>query len=391
MAVENKTCKNPICRCAPQPDGFRGCTTSWMRLSFVAIFLSLNFLATVIVVHAQPWHQATPANFFTLPTGGETHVRYYATHPLDRPQPQITRAVINIHGGARRASAYFEAVGRGAQIAGVTESCLILTPQFRLTEDKPAERELWWDHDGDWKVGIDSTGKITHRVSSFAIADLLLTELADRRRFPNLRMIVLTGHSSGGQFTQRYAVSSGAPDKLPPSVRMRFVVANPSSYFYFRPERVRPGTRYEFWIPPSDAKETKYHAYKHGLLEPPPYFKDADWNAWAARYRQRDVIYLLGTDDVYTMHTGLDISPGGQPRDRTASSVVAISWLTCTRFTRRTIICSSRFLPSGMKGIACSPPQPEFERFTMSSPMSAASRMEWRQNPTVHRSDFFFQ
>jgi len=123
---------------------------------------------------------------------------------------------------------------------------------------------------------------------------------------------VLTGHSSGGQFTQRYAVSSSAPDKLPPSMHMRFVVANPSSYFYFRPERVRPGTRYEFWIPPSDAKETKYHAYKHGPLEPPPYFKDADWNAWAARYRQRDVIYLLGTDDVDTMHSGLDTSPGGQ-------------------------------------------------------------------------------
>lgn len=262
-------------------------------------------------LRAQPWPQATPGNFLTLPTGGETHVRYYATHPLDRPQPNITRAVINIHGGARRASNYFEAVVHGAGIAGVADSCLVLSPQFRLAEDKPATSELWWDNDGDWKVGLDSTRRLAHRVSSFAIADLLLAQLSNRQRFPHLQTVVLMGHSSGGQFTQRYAVSSAAPDRLPAGMRMRFVVANPSSYFYFRPERVRPGTRYEFWVPPSDAKKTKYHAYKHGPLEPPPYFRDADWDAWAARYRQRDVIYLHGTEDVDTMHSGLDTSPGG--------------------------------------------------------------------------------
>lgn len=261
---------------------------------------------------AQPWSRAEPSNFFDLPTAGQTHIRYYATHPLDRPQPQITRAIINIHGGARRGSNYFESVTASTAIAGLAETCLVITPQFRLAEDQPRSGELWWDEDGDWKVGIDSTAKLPHRVSSFTIADLLLAKLGDRRLFPNLQTVVLMGHSSGGQFTQRYAISSGAPDKLPPGVRMRFVVANPSSYCYLRPERIRPGSRYEFWIPPSDEAMTKYNTYKHGPLEPPPYFAGANWTEWADRYRQRDVIYLLGTDDIDSMHSGLDTSPGGQ-------------------------------------------------------------------------------
>ena len=54
----------------------------------------------------------------------------------------------------------------------------------------------------------DSTDR---RVSSFAVLDALLQMLSDRQHWPALDLVVLAGHSAGGQFVQRYAVAGRAP------------------------------------------------------------------------------------------------------------------------------------------------------------------------------------
>ena len=41
--------------------------------------------------------------------------------------------------------------------------------------------------------------------SSFEVIDHIVDELFDPALYPNLTRIVFTGHSAGGQFTQRYA------------------------------------------------------------------------------------------------------------------------------------------------------------------------------------------
>jgi acetyl esterase/lipase len=54
--------------------------------------------------------------------------------------------------------------------------------------------------------------------------------------FPNLRAIVVAGHSAGGQFVARYQMANRVHDTL--GVAVTYVVANPSSYAW--PDGTRP-------------------------------------------------------------------------------------------------------------------------------------------------------
>jgi pimeloyl-ACP methyl ester carboxylesterase len=52
-------------------------------------------------------------------------------------------------------------------------------------------------------------------------------------RYPRLELVTLVGHSSGGQAVQRYALTT----KMAVEARVRYVVANPSSFAYLNGER----------------------------------------------------------------------------------------------------------------------------------------------------------
>src|SRR5262249_51528255 len=60
---------------------------------------------------------------------------------------------------------------------------------------------------------------------------------ARREAFPNLKLIVVTGHSAGGQFTHRYAAATHVEKQI--RIPMRYVVANPSTYLYLDETRLR--------------------------------------------------------------------------------------------------------------------------------------------------------
>ncbi len=53
---------------------------------------------------------------------------------------------------------------------------------------------------------------------------------------PNVRSIVIVGHSAGGQVVNRYSMSNQVHEKL--GVPVTYIVSNPSSYAY--PDSVRP-------------------------------------------------------------------------------------------------------------------------------------------------------
>ena len=78
------------------------------------------------------------------------------------------------------------------------------------------------------------------KLASFDFADELLRRLAKREIFPNLKAIVVSGHSAGGQFVTRYEMANQSHDKL--GIPITYVVANPSSYAYPDPERPNPDT-----------------------------------------------------------------------------------------------------------------------------------------------------
>jgi hypothetical protein len=73
---------------------------------------------------------------------------------------------------------------------------------------------LWWgasddegiDADGgqgDWKWGGNSTSDLANSISTFQILDEIYTTLADKTLYPNLKRVVFSGNSAGGQLMQR--------------------------------------------------------------------------------------------------------------------------------------------------------------------------------------------
>jgi pimeloyl-ACP methyl ester carboxylesterase len=141
-------------------------------------------------------------------------------------------------------------------------------------------------------------------VSSFEALDAILAKLADRRLFPNLKHVVVAGHSGGAQVAQRYAIAGKGEAALSAlKVDVRYVVANPSSYAYFSADRPDPAIA---------AACPGYNAWKYGMDERPPYLPDKSPAALERGYVGRDVIYLLGTRDTDPNHSALDKSCMGR-------------------------------------------------------------------------------
>jgi hypothetical protein len=60
--------------------------------------------------------------------------------------------------------------------------------------------------------------------------DDIVRRLARKQVFPNLRSIVIAGHSAGGQFVIRYEMSNQVHDSI--SIPISYVVSNASAYTY---------------------------------------------------------------------------------------------------------------------------------------------------------------
>lgn len=120
-------------------------------------------------------------------------------------------------------------------------------------------------------------------------------------------MVILAGHSGGGQLVQRYAVVGKMASQLSQRVRVRFAVANPSSYLYFTDERPQDGSLVSFR---SDACP-EFDSWKYGPVNAPAYVKldmNNTWSELEVNYTQRDVIYLLGADDTNPHDEDLDMT-----------------------------------------------------------------------------------
>ena len=120
--------------------------------------------------------------------------------------------------------------------------------------------------------------------------------MTERKLFPQLKNIVLVGHSGGGQFVQRYAMVG----KFDPTgrIKCRYVVSAPSSYAYPSGERFDQRTN-RFVVPDANTLSAcpDYNKWGYGLDSPYVYFSDVDADAIAKRYAERSVFYLCGAND----------------------------------------------------------------------------------------------
>ena len=220
----------------------------------------------------------------------------FLSAPLDRPQPGIRRAIVVVHGTDGNADSYFRAVTKAAALAGQAETTLIVAPRFLEDgdRDKPEPGEFFWSRGSDWRAGDPSNHDTLPPVSSFDLMSRVIAKIADPANFPNLRDLFLTGHSAGGQFIQRYAI--GQPDDPAfAALRVTYVVANPSAYLYLDARRPVAEQAGVFAIPPRAGCQT--NRFKYGFEQLNDYFKRQAVDDMIARYRTRDVVYLLGESD----------------------------------------------------------------------------------------------
>jgi hypothetical protein len=286
-------------------------------------FTPLFFLAVAPLVWRGPQRSGSPVEVarqglrISTPQGS-------AVDPIiisldwSKPQPKIERAVIIFHGKGRNVESAYRTLQEAADKAGAAgHDTIFLAPQFLDEEDiGPYSAETLRWRKTDWESGALAIGPIP--VGPFEIIDALLGRLADRSHFPNLKTIVLAGHSGGGQLVQRYAVVGRALITLAhEGIQARFVIANPSSYLYFSDDR--PGADEK--AGPFVAKTCPdFDHWKYGPADPVAYVTLSapnDWTQMEANYAQRDVIYLLGTADTDPHEKDLDVSCSGEAQGPT--------------------------------------------------------------------------
>ena len=212
----------------------------------------------------------------------------HASGPLGRPRRGPV--VIVVHGALRDSDRYLAGARHAARLAA--SDALIVAPQF-LADVDGAGGVLYWGVEG-WKGGYPALGPAP--LSSFGVLDSLLTRLAPEPGSDPA--VVVFGNSAGGQFVNRYAAVGRGPDVLAArGLRVRFVVANPSTYLYF--SRERP-------VPVPDAAHV--NDWRYGFDRAPGYV-DANPGRSLERYLGRDVTIVLGELDHDEASLLLEVGP----------------------------------------------------------------------------------
>jgi pimeloyl-ACP methyl ester carboxylesterase len=272
----------------------------------------------------------------------------YGSYSLTTPNPAISRALIMVHGAGRNADHYFETAMAAAFLAGALENTVVIAPRFAAGRDSVKPNEMLWPEGGNsWRAGGPSP--TNPAITSFDFIDEIVRKLADRKVFPNLKAIVVAGHSAGGQLATRYAMTSKVHGT--PGVSISYVVANPSSYAW--PSAVRPlpvgnadpvgadkealgpngeKVNMNFTFGPFDStKAPRYNQWPAGLENRSGYGAGPSNEQLVKQLVERPTTYLLGQVDVLPLG-GFDSSPNAmaQGPTRRARGEAFFTYLTQT-------------------------------------------------------------
>ncbi|MEO8501332.1 MAG: alpha/beta fold hydrolase [Vicinamibacteria bacterium] len=298
-----------------------------MNLRFL-ILLAIGVLAPISAA-AAPCLTSTPecAEWVTL-GGGPQHSLVYRSYPLDTRNDAITRVFILIHGAGRNdgtwirgpisnrnADNYFQSAMAAAFLGGALDNTLVIAPRLASNDgsgcqDLLGPNEISY-HCNTWRSGGPSLTSPT--VTSFDFIDEILRKVAKKTVFPNLKAIVVAGHSAGGQVVNRYEMTNQVHDSL--GVSVTYVVSNPSSYAY--PDAARPtiaawsltanppgyipetpSDTPAFRVPGEGRSCTTYDQWPAGLNDRKGYSAKQTDEQIRRQLSSRPTIYLLGELDI---------------------------------------------------------------------------------------------
>jgi pimeloyl-ACP methyl ester carboxylesterase len=261
---------------------------------------ALALLFVSAAAYAAPCITATSACTEWVEIGsGPWRSLVYRTQSLDAKNENITRALIVIHGTNRDADNYFRSSLAAAFLAGALDDTAVIVPRIasneRTCRDVLAPNEVSYSCGGDsWRSGGVSAS--SDRVTSFDFVDEIMRKLARKQAFPNLKAIVLAGHSAGGQFVTRYEMSNRIHETL--GVPVSYIVANPSSYAYL--DNTRPaGESAAGFRPFGDARNcTTFNHWPYGLEGRTGYAAQLSDDDLKKQLASRPAVYLLGELDI---------------------------------------------------------------------------------------------
>lgn len=266
-----------------------------MRLLLLSIFL----LGCISASAAEPCTTSTTDCTHWVNLGGESRALVYSTYPLDVRNDKIVRALIVVHGQGRDADNYFRTSMAAAFLANAFADTIVVAPKLASNNgggcrDTLAPNEVNWPCGGDsWRSGGVATNN--PKLTSYDFMDEIVRELARKENFPNLKAIVISGHSAGGQFVTRYEMGNQIHESIP--VPITYVVANPSSYSYLDPER--PSGANNELRSFSDARNcTTYDNWPYGLKKRSGYTAKIPDDQLKKQLASRPVTYLLGELDI---------------------------------------------------------------------------------------------
>lgn len=264
---------------------------------------------TVPMLHARAADDVTPARQ-VIQVGAQQPYSFavYANNDVSRALP-VTRAVVLVHGVKRNADEYFGVGLHLLKAAKMSASdTLLVAPNFMVQADEGASSAMPLWGGGTWMQGEDSERGV-EGVSSFQALEDIVRWLADRKRFPQLKEIVMIGHSAGAQLMQRFAVMNDLDAPLRQAgVAIRYVISSPSSYVYF--EAHRPdGDGFDL---PKSIMCPGYNNYRYGIDNPPDYLarQHLTGEQLFARYAARNITYMVGARDNNGNHRYLDKACG---------------------------------------------------------------------------------
>jgi hypothetical protein len=273
-----------------------------------------SLLLLACLIFCVPAHAAEPCTKATLDCAEWVNLReqsrslVYRTYPLDVKNQKIVRAFILVHGQGRDADNYFRHALAAAFLGNGLEDTIVISPRFASNNgmgcrDTIAANEVNWPCSGDsWRSGGIATND--SKLTSYDFMDEILRKLARKAIFPNLKTIVLGGHSAGGQFVTRYQMSNQVNDKL--NVPVNYVVSNPSSYSYLDPERPA-GANNELRAFGDARNCTGYDNWPYGLKNRTGYASNLSDDQLKRQLAARPVTYLLGELDILPL-AGFDSS-----------------------------------------------------------------------------------
>ncbi len=262
------------------------------------MFYTLAFIISLAANSAPCTNAGAGCTEWVTLGGGPSRSLVYRTYPLDARNEKVTRALVMVHGAGRDADNYFRTALAATFLAGAFDDTIVISPRFasndgRGCKDKLDQNEINWPCSGDsWRSGGAALGN--DKLTSYDLADEILRKLARKETFPNLKTIVIAGHSAGGQFVNRYEMANKVHDTI--GVPITYVVSNPSSYAYL--DATRPVSSGKEFAQFSDARNcTTYDNWPYGMQKRTGYAAKMPDEQLKKQLATRNTVYLLGELD----------------------------------------------------------------------------------------------